>query len=85
MWRLIIFLAILAALAFGVAWLADQPGDITLAIPNLVTVRTSPFGAVGAVLATSVVISLLWSLLRLGFRMQPLCNYARQPRRRRER
>lgn len=84
MWRLIIFLAILAALAFGVAWLADQPGDITLAIPNLVTVRTSPFGAVGAVLATSVVISLLWSLLRLVFRIPSIFNYARNARRRRK-
>ena len=84
MWRLVIFLAVLAGLAFGVAWLADQPGDITLAIPNLVTVRTSPFGAVGAVLATSVVISLLWSLLRLVFRIPSVFNYARNARRRRK-
>ena len=84
MWRLVIFLALLAALAFGVAWLADQPGEITLAIPNLVTVRTSPFGAVGAVLATSVVISILWSLFRLVFRIPSIFNYARNARRRRK-
>jgi len=84
MWRLIIFLAFLAALAFGVAWLADQPGEITLAIPNLVTVRTTPFGAVGAVLATSVVISLFWSLFRLFFRIPSIFNYARHARRRRK-
>lgn len=84
MWRLIIFLALLAAIAFGVAWLADQPGEITLALPNLVTVRTSPFGAVGALLATSVVISLLWSLFRLVFRLPSIFNYARHARRRRK-
>ncbi len=84
MWRLIVFLALLAAIAFGVAWLADQPGEITLAIPNLVTVRTSPFGAVGAVLATSVVISILWSLFRLVFRLPSIFNYARHARRRRK-
>ncbi|MCB1535121.1 MAG: heme biosynthesis protein HemY [Rhodoblastus sp.] len=84
MWRLIVFLALLAALAFGVAWLADQPGDITLAIPNYVTVHTSLFGAVGAVLAAAVVLSVLWSLLRLVFRMPSIFNYARNARRRRK-
>lgn len=84
MWRLIVFLAVLAALAFGVAWLADQPGDITLAIPNYVTVHTSLFGAVGAVLATAVVLSVLWSALRLVFRMPSIFNYARNARRRRK-
>ncbi|MCB1540434.1 MAG: heme biosynthesis protein HemY [Rhodoblastus sp.] len=84
MWRLIIFLALLAALAFGVAWLADQPGDITLAIPNYVTVHTSLFGAVGAVLAAAVVLSLAWSLFRLVFRIPSIFNYARHARRRRK-
>lgn len=84
MWRLIVFLALLAALAFGVAWLADQPGDITLAIPNYVTVHTSLFGAVGAVLAAAVVLSVLWSALRLVFRMPSIFNYARNARRRRK-
>ncbi|MCC0003004.1 MAG: heme biosynthesis protein HemY [Methylobacteriaceae bacterium] len=84
MWRLIVFLAVLAALAFGVAWLADQPGDITLAIPNYVTVHTSLFGAVGAVLAAAVVLSVLWSALRLVFRMPSIFNYARNARRRRK-
>ena len=84
MWRLIIFLALLAALAFGVAWLADQPGEITLAIPNYVTVHTSLFGAVGAVLAAAVVLSLAWTLLRLVFRMPSIFNYARNARRRRK-
>ena len=84
MWRLIIFLALLAALAFGVAWLADQPGDITLAIPNYVTVHTSLFGAVGAVLAAAVVLSLAWSAFRLIFRIPSIFNYARHARRRRK-
>ena len=30
MWRLIIFLAALAGFAFGLSWLMDKPGQITI-------------------------------------------------------
>ena len=83
MWRLVIFLALLAALAFGVSWLVDQPGDIAVSIPDYVTVHTSLFGAVGVVLAAAVVLSILWSVLRLVIRTPSLFNFARNARKRR--
>lgn len=84
MWRLVIFLALLAALAFGVSWLVDQPGDIAVSIPDYVTVHTSLFGAVGVVLAAAVVLSILWSVLRLVIRTPSLFNFARNARKRRK-
>jgi HemY protein len=84
MLRLIVFLALLAALAFGISIVADQPGGMDFQIPNLVSVHTTVLGAVGVVLATAVVISILWGLFRFAIRAPSIFNYAREARRRRK-
>ena len=35
MYRIILFLVLIALLAAGAAWLADQPGEVVLSLGNL--------------------------------------------------
>ncbi len=83
MWRLIIFLGFLAALAFGLAWLIDRPGEISIVWLDH-RIDTSVLVAIALVLVAAVALSILWSLLRLIFRAPSIFNYARATRRRRK-
>ena len=83
MWRLIIFLGFLAALAFGLAWLVDRPGEISIVWLDH-RIDTSVFVAIAFVLVAAIALSILWSLLRLIVRSPSIFNYARSTRRRRK-
>jgi hypothetical protein len=61
--RLILFLVVIAALAFAAAWVADDPGNVTLDWRGYV-VETSVAVLIGAVLAVAVAVTLLVMLLR---------------------
>ena len=58
--RVVLFLIVVGALALGVAWLADRPGDVVVTWQGL-RIETSLMVLGGAVLVAMVVIALVWS------------------------
>ena len=60
--RIVVFLIIVGALALGVAWLADRPGDVVVTWQGL-RIETSLMVLGAALLAGMAVLALLWSLL----------------------
>ncbi len=83
MWRLIIFLAALAGFAFGLSWLMDKPGQITIVWLDH-RIETSVLLALGFVLLAAVALSVLWTAFRLLIRAPSIFNFARTARRRRK-
>jgi HemY protein len=79
--RILVFFAILAAIAFGLAWLADRPGDIVLTWQGY-RIETSLLVGLGTVLVTAIVIAIAWTILRFIFRIPSLMSLARKARRR---
>ena len=59
MLRLLIFFAVITAAAFGLAWLADNPGVVTFTWRG-VEYETSMMLAVGVILALAVVLAIVW-------------------------
>ena len=53
MLRLILFLALLAAVAVGLSWLADRPGEISITWQGY-QIETSVLVGIAAVLATCI-------------------------------
>ena len=82
MWRLIIFLLLLAGAAVGLAWLTDHPGEISVVWLGH-RIETSVLIALAALLVATVVLSMLWGVLRLALRSPSIFNFARTARRRR--
>ncbi len=60
--RVAVFLIVVGALALGVAWLADRPGDVVVTWQGL-RIETSLMVLGAAILAAMAVLALLWSLL----------------------
>jgi HemY protein len=81
--RVILFLIIVGALALGVAWLADRPGDVVVTWQGW-RIETSLMVLGAALLAALAVLALLWSLLR-AFLRSPSRLRAHLHRRRGER
>ncbi len=63
MTRVVLFLVLIGALALGVAWLADRPGDVVVIWQGL-RIKTSLMVLAGAVLLAMAAIALVWSILR---------------------
>ena len=61
--RIISFLVLIGALALGVAWLADRPGDVVVAWQGW-RIETSTMVLAAAVVAAMIVLALLFSILR---------------------
>ncbi len=61
--RVVLFLIIVGALALGVVWLADRPGDVVVTWQGF-RIETSLMVLGAAVLVAMAVLALLWSLLR---------------------
>jgi HemY protein len=79
--RILAFFAVVAAIAFGLAWLADRPGDIVLTWQGY-RVETSLLVGLGVVLLSAVAIAIVWTILRFIFRIPSLMALARKARRR---
>lgn len=79
--RILIFFAVLAAIAFGLDWLADRPGDIVLTWQGY-RIETSLLVGLGVVLLSAIAIAILWTILRFIFRIPSLMALARKARRR---
>jgi HemY protein len=81
--RMILWFLVLAALAAGVAWLADRPGEIVIDWLGY-RIETSLALALLALIAVLAVLSLAWGLLRRIVHIPAaVTGYARNRRRRR--
>ena len=79
--RMIVFVLLLAALAMGGAWLAEQPGEITLVVDQWRIDASLGMGVV-LLLGTAILVALLWSIARFIFRLPGLMSLAARTRRR---
>lgn len=81
MTRVLVFVLLLALLALGAAWIADTPGEVSVALGGW-KVETSPAVAALAVIAFSLALLLVWTVLRLAFRLPSIVSLASRARRR---
>ena len=79
--RILLFLAALAALSFGFAWVADQQGGVALTLAGY-RYETSLVVALGLALVALMVAMIVWSALRFVFRIPGLMSFAARMRRR---
>jgi HemY protein len=79
--RILAFFAVVAAIAFGLAWLAERPGDIVLTWQGY-RVETSLLVGLGVVFLSAIIIAIIWTILRFIFRIPSLMALARKARRR---
>ena len=80
MYRIILFLVLIALAAAGAAWVADQTGDVVLSWGGWRVVTTLPVFAL-ALGVTVVAAMLAWSLLRALWRMPEKIRRSRRERR----
>jgi len=79
--RVLIFFIVLALAAFGLMWLADNPGEVAVTFRGYeydVSLTVALFGIVIA----AIVLSILWGLIRFIFRIPSLMSLAAKARRR---
>jgi HemY protein len=81
MFRLLILLAAVALAAWGLMWLADNPGVVAVTWRG-VEYKFSMMLALGIVAAIAVFWSIVWGLLRFVFRIPSLMALAARARRR---
>ena len=79
--RLLVFLALLCAVALGMNWVADQPGHVVLTSQGK-NFEVSLFFATGVVIALAFVIAAAWGVFRFVFRIPSLVSLANRARRR---
>ena len=79
--RTLLFFLALGLVALGVTWIADRPGDIAINWQGY-HIETSLGVALAALALLLVALMLLWSLLRLVFRLPRHLRQAAQARRR---
>jgi HemY protein len=79
--RVLFFLVVLIALALGLAWLIDRPGEVTLNWQGY-RIETSFLVGLGILLAVVAALVMIWSILRFSFRLPPTMAVANRARRR---
>ncbi|CAA0102180.1 Uncharacterised protein [Starkeya nomas] len=79
--RLVVYLLVLSLIAFGVAWLADRPGSVTIDWQGW-QIETSILVAASALLALLAATILIWTLLRMIVRSPDLIAFSWRARRR---
>jgi HemY protein len=81
MFRLLIFLAAVALAAWGLTWLADNPGVVTVTWRG-VEYQVSLMLALGVVAALAVAIAIVWGVLGFVFRIPSRISHAGRARKR---
>jgi HemY protein len=79
--RLIAFLVLIAALALGLVWLADRPGDIALTWQGY-HIETSVFVGLAVVIGVAVALAVLWRIVRIALGLPGWLSFAARARRR---
>ncbi|MCI0737237.1 MAG: heme biosynthesis protein HemY [Beijerinckiaceae bacterium] len=81
MLRVLVYLLLLIALALGLAWLIERPGEVTLNWQGH-RIKTSLLVVLGAVLAVAAVLVAAWGILRSALRSPTAISTAARARRR---
>ena len=81
MLRILVFLGGLALVAFGIAWIADRPGDIVLTWQGY-HVETSVGVGLAFLLIAAITIAVLWGVIRFLLRSPRLMRQRAAVRRR---
>lgn len=81
MLRALVFIGLLAIAAFAAVWLADRPGSVVVAFGGYEYRSTVAIAAV-AMMASALLLSILWSAVRYVLRMPGRFRFASQARRR---
>jgi HemY protein len=81
--RVVAFLVVAGALALGVVWLADRPGQVAITWLGY-RADTSVMVAAGAIVAVALLAVILWSLARFMLRSPKLFSLAWRERKRRK-
>ncbi len=79
--RVVIFLAFILAVALGVAWIADRPGQVVITWLGR-TVELDILTAIIAFLVATIAVMVTWSLIRLVLRLPSMIAFASRARRR---
>jgi len=79
--RLLLFLVLLALAAYGLAWLATNPGDLALTFHG-VEYDVSLMVGLAIILGLAILIALAWAIVRFVFRIPSLMSLAARARRR---
>lgn len=79
--RILVLLVLLAAIALGIAWVADQPGEIVATWRDLHADMEIGTG-IGIVFLAAVVLNIVWAVIRFVFKIPSLLSLAAQARRR---
>src|SRR5262245_7860300 len=78
--RVLVYLAIVAAIAFGAVWLADRPGEVAIIWQGR-RLETSVMVLIASVAAIACATTILWSIFRFIMRSPMLWARARENRR----
>jgi HemY protein len=81
MLRVLFFLLLLIGLAFGLGWLIDRPGDITLNWQGY-RIETSVLVGLGILLGVAVALAAAWNIINFVFRAPSAISVGRGARRR---
>jgi HemY protein len=81
MFRVLIYLLIIAALAIGAVWLADRPGEVTMLWQGYRIETSVAIAAIGVV-ALAFLVMLAWSIIRFVFGLPGAFGLSSKARRR---
>src|SRR5271155_1635520 len=79
--RLLLFFAALALAAYGLTWLAENPGEVALTWRG-VEYDVSLMVGLGVVAGLAILLALVWGVIRFVFRIPSLVSLAAKARRR---
>lgn len=79
--RILVFFIVLAAAAFGLSWLADNPGTIALTWQGQ-RIETSLLVGLGAIALLTIALIVVWKILSFIFHIPSLMSLAARTRRR---
>lgn len=79
--RIIGFILLVGLVAFGLGWMADHPGDVSVVWQGY-RIETSVVVALAAVIAAALVFSLAWALLRFIFGLPGAISFSSRARKR---
>lgn len=81
MLRVLVFIAVASALAFGAVWLAERPGEVSIVWGSMTIETTVAMAAIGVALLV-VAGMMLWSLLRFMLGLPTAFSFASRARKR---
>jgi HemY protein len=81
MWRILVFIAIASALAFGAVWLAERPGEVSVVWGGYTIETTVAMAAIGVVFLVLLGM-LLWAAVRFMLGLPTAFSYASKARKR---